>query len=146
LAKPGTIGEAIMRAKRLEKDRLLVETYNLLGDPAVPLALPQLPVSLTLASHDERSAMIAAEVGKQAVPSRALIEWLDQAGEVVHRQEVAVPQSRFTAMYTGSPERFSAVRAVRAYVWNSEANIDGIGGVVVPPQSAAIGAGAVPGS
>lgn len=45
LLKPGTIGEAIMRAKRLEKDRLLVETYNLLGDPAVPLALPRLPVT-----------------------------------------------------------------------------------------------------
>jgi hypothetical protein len=146
LTKPGTIGEAIMRAKRLEKDRLLVETYNLLGDPAVPLALPQLPVSLRLASRDERSAMIAAEVGEQALPSQALIEWLDQAGEVVHRQEVAVSQSHFTAIYTGSPERFSAVRAVRVYVWNSEANIDGVGGVVVPPQSAAIRMATVPGS
>jgi hypothetical protein len=146
LAKPGTIGEAIMRAKRLEKDRLLVETYNLLGDPAVPLALPQLPVSLTLANRGERSAMITAEIGKQAVPSQALIEWLDQAGEVVHHQEVAVPQSHFTTTYNGSPERFSTVRAVRAYVWNSEANIDGVGGVAVPPQSAAVGTSAAPGS
>lgn len=146
LAKPGTIGEAIMRAKRLEKDRLLVETYNLLGDPAVPLALPQLPVTLTLENHNANSAMVTAEVGAQAVPSRALIEWLDQAGEVVHHQEVAVPQFHFTATYNGSPERFSAVRAVRAYVWNSEANVDGAGGVAVPPQSASSETGVVPGS
>lgn len=146
LAKPGTIGEAIMRAKRLEKDRLLVETYNLLGDPAVPLALPQLPVTLTLASRDERGAMITAEIGTQAVPSQALVEWLDQAGKVVHHQEVAVPRSRFTATYSGSPERFATVRAVRAYVWNAKANIDGVGGVAVPPQSAALGTRIVPGS
>lgn len=146
LAKPGTIGEAIMRAKRLEKDRLLVETYNLLGDPAVPLALPQLPVTLTLENHNANSAMVTAEVGAQAVPSRALIEWLDQAGEVVHHQEVTVPQPRFTATYDGAPERFATVRTVRAYVWNAKANIDGVGGVAVPPQAAAVGTGSVPGS
>ncbi|NOT57282.1 MAG: hypothetical protein HOP18_21990 [Deltaproteobacteria bacterium] len=146
LSKPGTIGEAIMRAKRLEKDRLLVETYNLLGDPAVPLALPQLPVTLTLENHNADSARVTAEVGAQAVPSQALIEWLDQSGEVVHHQEVKVPRSRFTTTYDGTPERFSAVRAVRAYVWNAKANIDGVGGVAVPPQAAAVGTGSVPGS
>lgn len=146
LSKPGTIGEAIMRAKHLEKDRLLVETYNLLGDPAVPLALPQLPVTLTLENHNINSAMVTAEVGAQAVPSQALIEWLDQAGAVVHHQEVTVPRPRFTATYDGAPDRFATVRAVRAYVWNAKANIDGVGGVAVPPQAAAVGTGSVPGS
>lgn len=37
LTQPGTLGEALMRAKRAVKNRLLVETYNLLGDPALPL-------------------------------------------------------------------------------------------------------------
>ena len=46
LTQPGTIGEAILRAKRRVYDQLLVETYNLLGDPALPLALPQLGVQL----------------------------------------------------------------------------------------------------
>lgn len=42
LTKPGaTIGEAVMRAKRSERHTMFVETYNLLGDPALPVALPE---------------------------------------------------------------------------------------------------------
>ncbi|MFT4570891.1 MAG: hypothetical protein ACI8TX_001923 [Hyphomicrobiaceae bacterium] len=43
LTKPGPIGEAILRAKRNTSQRNLVEQYNLLGDPALELALPGLP-------------------------------------------------------------------------------------------------------
>jgi hypothetical protein len=42
LTRPGaTIGEALMRAKREILHRDFVETYNLLGDPAAPVALPE---------------------------------------------------------------------------------------------------------
>lgn len=42
LTTPGTtIGEALMRAKHDRPHPLFVNTYNLLGDPAVPLALPE---------------------------------------------------------------------------------------------------------
>jgi hypothetical protein len=40
LTQPGTVGEAILRAKRAIKHRTMVEMYNLLGDPATELALP----------------------------------------------------------------------------------------------------------
>ncbi len=36
----GTVGEAVQRAKRHLSDRTFAETYNLLGDPAIVLALP----------------------------------------------------------------------------------------------------------
>ncbi len=42
LTRPGaTIGEAVMRAKHRLKSTVLVETYNLLGDPAIPVAVPE---------------------------------------------------------------------------------------------------------
>jgi len=40
LTHPGTVGEAIVRAKRRTRSRVLVETYNLLGDPAIEIAVP----------------------------------------------------------------------------------------------------------
>lgn len=41
LTTPGaTVGEALMRSKHRLKNPLFVNTYNLLGDPAVPVALP----------------------------------------------------------------------------------------------------------
>ncbi len=42
LTRPGaTIGEAVMRAKRQFSQATLIETYNLLGDPAVSIAVPE---------------------------------------------------------------------------------------------------------
>ena len=43
LAPGARIGEAVMRAKRAERRRSLVESYNLLGDPALVLALGERP-------------------------------------------------------------------------------------------------------
>jgi len=41
LTRPGqSVGEAIMKAKQAEPNRALVESYNLLGDPALLLQLP----------------------------------------------------------------------------------------------------------
>ena len=51
LLKPGTIGEAILRGKQSIADRLLIETYNLLGDPALPLALPHVGSPLEVANN-----------------------------------------------------------------------------------------------
>ncbi len=46
LTKPGTIGEAIQRAKNETRSQVLVEQYNLLGDPALELAMPSLGIHL----------------------------------------------------------------------------------------------------
>lgn len=40
LLQPGTVGEAILRVKRRASDPDLIRQYNLLGDPALRLALP----------------------------------------------------------------------------------------------------------
>ncbi len=41
--RPTTMGEALARAKRRSRDRSLVNMFNLLGDPALPLAVPPAP-------------------------------------------------------------------------------------------------------
>ena len=38
---PGTVGEALLRAKRETQETGQIALYNLLGDPAVPLRFPQ---------------------------------------------------------------------------------------------------------
>jgi hypothetical protein len=49
LLKPGqTIGEGIVRAKQAINNRVLVEMYNLLGDPAVVLERPRDEARLAL--------------------------------------------------------------------------------------------------
>ncbi len=97
LMTPGaTIGEALMRAKQVltrPHQRTLVETYNLLGDPAVVLQRPSLPVQL--ATHAQGSREVV-EVSSPDVDvnGRVVVEWLDAQGALLARSEREVRGQR----------------------------------------------------
>ena len=128
LLRPGTIGESILRAKQREYNQLLVETYNLLGDPALPLALPQLAVHLQVAAEHEALTLTAA-IKTAQFQGQAQIEWLDPDGEVVGSQQQALQKPQFEVVYAG-PRRHD-IQAVRVYVWERETGRDGIGGQAI---------------
>ncbi|MEM7349344.1 MAG: C25 family cysteine peptidase [Acidobacteriota bacterium] len=53
LTRPGaTIGEALMRSKHQIRQKLFVETFNLLGDPAISMPLPNLQDASSLPPSD----------------------------------------------------------------------------------------------
>ena len=133
LTQPGTIGEAILRAKQQIQNPNLVESYNLLGDPAVPLAVPQLRVALTPAWSAQPSLSVKAEVAASEFRGRAVVDWLDESGAALDSQEQAVEEPRFEATYQGAQEKLSEVRSVRLYVWDETSSVDGIGRKDVPP-------------
>jgi hypothetical protein len=131
LMKPGTaIGEAVMRAKKRINSQIMVETYNLLGDPALALAIPKHRLAL-MATSTETAITISGsleEVGLTA--GRVIVDWLDQAGQVMYVQEQAVKGKRFTIGYLrvqGQPLPVGA----RVYIWNPERRVDGIGTVQI---------------
>ncbi len=82
LTQPGTVGEAILRAKQQIQDPDLVETYNLLGDPAVPVAVPKLAVAWTPTWSPEPGLSVNSEVHVPSFQGRAVVDWLDKAGEL----------------------------------------------------------------
>ena len=129
LMTPGsTIGEAIMRAKRRLDNRLMVETYNLLGDPALALAIPQHRVTLEGASS-ETAIRVSGRIEVPGLAGgRLLVDWLDEAAEVLYVQEQAVQGGRFAVEYPisrGQPRPSSA----QVYVWNPQARVDALGAV-----------------
>lgn len=131
-AQPGTVGEAIMHAKHEVADRLLVETYNLLGDPAVPFTPPQLPVTLALSAHDATTLTAAGTVASAGFSGKALVEVLDSAGEVLASREDAVQNGTFTTALTAAAPLLTRATQLRAYVWNTATNQDGMGHLNLP--------------
>ena len=84
LTTPGTtIGEGIMRAKQRTGQQIMVETYNLLGDPALELAVPGRRLALT-AAHSSNGVTVSGEIeGVTLTDSRIIVDWLDSAGDVM---------------------------------------------------------------
>ena len=126
LLQIGTVGEAIVRAKQGIQNRTLVETYNLLGDPALPIAVPELVVRLTPTWSQGSSIHVSVEVEDDGFEGKAILDWLDESGTAVASQELATVGSRFTASYGGQPNRLKDVRSVRVYVWDEKAERDGL--------------------
>ena len=135
LLQPGTVGEAVVRAKReIPNHRTEIELFNLLGDPAAPLAVPQHSVQLVPTLHDNPGLQVTAHIETAAFRGQAIIDWLDATGAVVASQQQTVPGPRFTTVYTGPANHLAEVQAVRVYMWNAETGLDGLGWHVIQPS------------
>jgi hypothetical protein len=126
LTRPGTIGEAFMAAKRASSLEDMVQMFNLLGDPAAPIAAPRLAVRLAEADRG-RPLAVKAEVAAPRFRGEALVEWLGEGGEVVRSEQIAVARPRFELRFPGSAEERAAVRSLHVYVWNRGDGVDGLG-------------------
>ena len=128
LTKPGapTIGEAIQRVKRTGKHREFIEQYNLLGDPALRLAVPRLRLDLTASHAPGEQPMVTGRLDTQTFKGKAQVDWLDSKGEIVKTQEISVDGPRFRAVKPAGP---GDVTSVRVYAWDAGARKDGLGKV-----------------
>ncbi len=71
LLQPGTVGEALMRVKRKSNHLDLIRQYNLLGDPAMRLALPQFAAAPAAAAGptDLPDEPVASDAADGRVPA-----------------------------------------------------------------------------
>ena len=142
-ATPGTIGEAVMRAKSEIPSRILVETYNLLGDPAVPFVPPQLPIKLASSEQYESGAItVTAAIDAEHFQGQALVDWLDTEGNVVTSREYQVTAPRFAARLAADKQTLERIVQVRVYIWNEAQQIDGMTGLLLKAQNSVMGTGA----
>ncbi len=134
LTSPGTIGEAIQQAKRRLGTRNLVENYNLLGDPALQLALPQHTLEIAVPGDGnvpeegkgKDAWKIVVTVPEEGFAGSAVVDWLDAAGEVVRSEHLEVRDATLEAGFRRTGKE-GAVASVRVYVWNEALGVDGIG-------------------
>jgi hypothetical protein len=136
LTRPGapTVGEAIQKVKKAGRHREFVEQYNLLGDPALRLAVPRLKMDLIASQAPGEPQTVTAQLDAPAFKGQAQVEWLDAKGAVVKSEEMAVDGPRFRAV---KPADAQAVASVRIYAWDATARLDGLGKVSLegPPPS-----------
>lgn len=125
LMEPGAhIGEAIMRAKHTltaPHQRTLVETYNLLGDPAVILNQPTLPVQLDVRANG-RLPTIAVDAG-QPVNGHAFLEWTDAEGNAVASRRV---EMRGRQLQVRTPPGAAQAEFVNAHIIDYASRNDGV--------------------
>jgi len=130
---PGTVGEALQRAKRRTGDRDFLEQYNVLGDPALPVALPARPLALEVRSDACGPLSVRGSLPVPEFDGRLLVEWVDEKGDVVESVELPARGAAF-AVPLNDPGKAPRVRGVSVYAWDERTGIDGMGGAEVLPE------------
>ncbi len=123
------IGEAVRRAKIDSGSEVMIALYNLLGDPALELALPQRPLTIEPLPSGQ---LVVDLADAELTEGRAMVTWLTMTGEVVDQQEVAVEGPR---LQLPSSEKDGS-RQVQVYVWNTERGLDALGTLKLPKDGA----------
>jgi hypothetical protein len=135
LTVPGnTIGEAIMRAKREFRSQVLIQTYNLLGDPAVPVGAPAHALELGLESGPEGGGMtLRAKMPTESGSYKVVADWVGAEESVLRRDTMEAGGGDFSlALEPGVIDGTEALAGVRMYVWDEEQRVDGIGWAETP--------------
>ncbi|MCI0584744.1 MAG: C25 family cysteine peptidase, partial [Chloroflexi bacterium] len=126
LTRPGTVGEALARAKRSLAAPELTATYNLLGDPALPTPVPQheLVVELLPAAVDA-PRRLSARLPGESFRGRARVEWLDESGASLAHEERGV--EGVEAFF--APPAVDGLRWASVYFWDETSGFDALGGL-----------------
>ena len=134
LTTPGnTVGEAIQKVKREVALNVMVEMYNLLGDPAIPLAVP--PLEVELSPKPEPEPTVAGQIrGTETFRGELIVDWLDESGGIRASQTLELADPSFTLSAPDDLEPGS-IHSVRAYVWNQD--VDGLGTATWPREAEA---------
>ncbi|MCH9646968.1 MAG: hypothetical protein K0U98_01950 [Deltaproteobacteria bacterium] len=127
LTLPGsTVGEALRKAKQNSRQRDFIHMYNLLGDPALPLALPE---DLLEVAIDGGEVPVLRASLDEAPALEGSVEWVDKAGDVLFSQEVSLEAGApLVATYEGTMEALPEVLAARVYLEEPESGRSWAGG------------------
>lgn len=129
--KPGTVGEAMVRAKVAAADPTFTQQYNLLGDPALPLPSPATVVDVTATRGADGVPRARAVLDGPLSGARVIVDWIDQDGRSVSRSE-APPGAADEIVFAGTPGDAARVTRVLIYAWKEPSGADGAGGTEVP--------------
>ena len=111
-----SLGQAILAAKRFYKGRTMVEMYNLLGDPALKLAIPTLNMTT-----EKSGGTLLLGIKADQFKGNAIIETLNENNEILSKREVSIKSINDNiALVETEKSCFKG----RVYAWDSEQNID----------------------
>ncbi|HEY6943053.1 C25 family cysteine peptidase [Dokdonella sp.] len=133
LLEPGaTIGEAIVRAKKRSQDRVLVEMYNLLGDPAVVLERPH--DELVAAFDGDRwNPGVRVDLKQAAFDGEVAVDWLAADGRKVASSSYTAKATRFRLPLPDATT--DEVTQVRIYAASPTSGRDAVGGAALSAAS-----------
>ncbi len=142
MTRPGTIGEAFQASKTNANYPAYQDQYNLLGDPALPIALPRYELALELPAA--AVPRVVAELPSETTAGKVVVDWIGFEGQILHSQFLTEVGSQLDVTYDGDRALFETVSHVRVYFWDATTGVDALAAVPVRSEEPIAGADTPP--
>jgi len=120
-----TVGEAILAAKRVTPLRVLVQTYNYLGDPATRLSAPSRQLVASLRAEGDAARLVIEQLPDAELKSgRLMVDLIDAQGNRIDTLEYSAAAEPILIKPIRA-QGGEAVAAVSVYWWNEALQLDG---------------------
>ncbi len=140
LLKPGQrIGDAIVAAKAKNNDRVLVETYNLFGDPAVVLDRPRGEIAMAR-SADRWHQRVAVRLPQPAFDGKVTVDWIDADGTTIGSRVYTTSDRAFELPIPSSPIPSDRIAQVNVYAADARSGRGAMGHLDLRPPPVKVAA------
>lgn len=129
------LGDILKKAKRVIKDRDMIEGYTLFGDPLLHLSLPEenlaLKTTLSSSSGSENTNFIIEITGNipEKIDAKGHLKIFDSKGDIIYKKEIVAKAGEFRIEINLTTEKTPDTKElrIRAYLFNSEVKKDWVG-------------------
>ena len=121
-----SIGEAVLHAKLAESRRYLVESYNLLGDPAMHLSLPSLDIPVTLKVEQGKAVIGSPDDLSAFIGGQVIVDWFDESGQKLNTLQSPMSGPSLQIEWT-IPANAKQPDSALVYLWHKKSKLDGMG-------------------
>lgn len=134
LTEAPTVGEALIMGKQGVRNDTLLQTYNLLGDPAVPRRIPPKDLQVSLSRTAQGSWQATAQMANQNFSGQAIFDLVQKDGTPLLTQTTAVSAGK-AVWHFDLPADTPPPTALTAYTWNDSLGQDALGRIAWPKES-----------
>lgn len=120
----GTVGEALIASKVILKNKTMVETYNLLGDPAVALLPQPQAFDLQLVGENDREWVLKGTATKGKFAGQGLAEIKFAGGTTSPAIPFEVKGGSFQISIPKEDQSLGELYGWQVYLWDEDSNKD----------------------
>jgi len=131
--KPTTVGEALLKGKSVLLNRTLVETYNLLGDPAVRIMPPSTSFELKLVDEGADYWMIEGTTEGEPFQGEGLASVKTLGKTELRQQPIPITGRTFRTRIEKEGLDLSQVQGIQVYIWDVNTQQDWLARLEITP-------------
>lgn len=119
-SEPIPVGDAMVAAKSGLRQRVIVETYNLMGDPAIPLRPLPRNIELKHRLMAEKNEILVSGELESGIDGQGILDWIAKDGSLIHSQGFQAHGKQIRVSLKVLDWQLAEAHGLQCYIWDDQ--------------------------